>query len=200
MIAKRRKPSFAGSPRELSREGVLDLVFVPIYGQPCWNLQPGYGCSLTLEFGKPHLEKRNPRQLTDATIDKHRPYKFGRRVEPRGQWHLWVEGCNWKTTSNGEWSGASDTKLSMGMAAETLAGQKLTRVSYDRERTCTTFVFDLGGALIAEPDEFEREHPGDIWHLFEYGGKVLTLRDDGLYSYQPGTTLPEHERYQLLRF
>lgn len=74
------------------------------------------------------------------------------------------------------------------------------RVSYDRERVSTTFEFDLGGSLVAEPDESERDDPSDIWSLFKHNGKVLTLRGDGMYSYQPGNTPPEHERYSLLRF
>ena len=87
------------------------------------------------------------------------------------------------------------------MAAETLEGQRLVRVSYNQERIFTTFEFDLGGLLVAEPDEYDQDTlPDDVWSLFEHNGKVLTLRADGMYSYQPGNTPPEHERYTLLRF
>ncbi|MGI4792298.1 MAG: hypothetical protein ACRYFS_26020 [Janthinobacterium lividum] len=90
--------------------------------------------------------------------------------------------------------------MSMGLAAETLEGQRLVRVSYNQERISTTFEFDLGGSLVAEPDEYEQDAPPDVWSLFERNGKVLTFRADGMYSYQPGNTPPEHERYTLLRF
>lgn len=36
--------------------------------------------------------------------------------------------------------------------------------------------------------------------FFEHKGKVLTLREDGMYTYQPGNTLPEYEHYSLLYF
>lgn len=166
MRAKRRKPPVLVPMSDVPEGSIIDQVFGPIYGRSCWNLQPGYGCSLTFEFGKPHLEIWRPREPVENVADKHRPHKYRRQVEPRGQWHLWIRGCNWRANSNGEWSGASDTKLSMGMAAETLAGQKLVRVSYERERVSTIFDFDLGGSLVVEPDGFERDDPSDIWSLF----------------------------------
>ncbi len=63
------------------------------------------------------------------------------------------------------------------------------------------FEFDLGGSLVVEPDESEPDSPPDeLWSLFEHNGKVLTLRADGTYKYQPGNTPPAHERYTLLCF
>jgi len=33
---------------------IFQKLFGEVYGLPCWNVKPGYGSSLTLEFGQPH--------------------------------------------------------------------------------------------------------------------------------------------------
>jgi hypothetical protein len=36
----------------------FEKVFKGILGKPCWDVKPGHGSFLTMEFGKPHLEVR----------------------------------------------------------------------------------------------------------------------------------------------
>jgi hypothetical protein len=46
--------------RQMQIAPIFHRVFREIYGKPCWNVRPGYGSFLTLEFGKPHLDVREP--------------------------------------------------------------------------------------------------------------------------------------------
>ena len=178
--------------------GIIERVFDPIYGLPCWNAKPGYGSSLTFEFGKPHLEIREPRQLEETADEKRKAYHARRHVCLRGQWHLWIHYCNWKAYSNDLFLSSSGTKTGMGLAAEMLDGQQLTKVTANEPHGYTIFEFDLGGRLAAEPDPNHADKPRDLWLLFQTGGKVLSFREDGLYSYQPGNTPPSAERYRPL--
>jgi len=177
---------------------VIERVFCPVYGLPCWNAKPGYGSSLTFEFGKPHLEIREPRQLEETADEKRKAYHARRHVFLGGQWHLWIHYCNWKAYSNGVFFSDSDTKEGMGLAAEMLDGQKLIKVTANEPDGHTIFEFDLGGVLVTEPEQDYGDDPGDLWLLFEAGGKVLSFREDGMYSYQYGNTLPMEKQWHIL--
>jgi hypothetical protein len=41
-------------------QGVFAETFSKLYGLPCWDVKPGLFPSLTLEFGEPHLDIREP--------------------------------------------------------------------------------------------------------------------------------------------
>ena len=42
---------------------VFERVFRKLYGKPCWGVTNWYGSGIHFEFGKPHLEIREPRGL-----------------------------------------------------------------------------------------------------------------------------------------
>lgn len=60
---------------------IIDQVFQPVYEQPCWNVQPGIGSFLTLEFGQPHLIIHEPREPQSSQA---RETTARRLVYPRG--------------------------------------------------------------------------------------------------------------------
>jgi hypothetical protein len=47
----------------------IERVVRRLYGKPCWGVKPGFGSFLTLEFGKPNLEVREPVVASKATSD-----------------------------------------------------------------------------------------------------------------------------------
>src|ERR1700730_15266743 len=53
----------------MESDAIFDRIFKMLYGKPCWNVKPGYGSFLTLEFGKPHLQIHEPRKpRPDASL------------------------------------------------------------------------------------------------------------------------------------
>ena len=49
---------------------IINDIFQPLYGKPCWQVKQGYGSFLTFEFGEPHLHIREPRQVSDQVSEK----------------------------------------------------------------------------------------------------------------------------------
>jgi hypothetical protein len=43
---------------------IFHKLFREIYAKPCWNVKPGYGSFFTLEFGRPHLDVREPTEAS----------------------------------------------------------------------------------------------------------------------------------------
>jgi hypothetical protein len=152
-----------------------------MYGRPCWNVRPGYGSFLTLEFGKPHLEVREPTVATKDCSPRVRKLLARRSIFVHGEWHLRIAYCAWEVLSNGRHVGNGSTKPSMQRAAALLDGQKLIRFSFiPQDRQCE-FEFDLGGMLRTVP--YDRK--GEQWVLFTPERKALTLRADRRYRYVP---------------
>ena len=77
-----------------------------------------------------------------------------------------------------------------------LDGQRLLSVIVNQPFGHTIFDFDLGGRLVTQPAQDFGDDPGDSWLLFEPNRKVLSFREDGLYSYQYGNTPPQQQRYK----
>jgi hypothetical protein len=154
-------------------------VIKNIVGEPCWGVKPGHGTSLTLEFGKPRLEVREPRAAAVPVSKKLRQNLARRRVSIIGEWHLWICWSDWELYRKGKRLGDSSTRRSMQRAVDFLDGQKLTRFSILPQRVQSIFVFDLGATLKV----FQRDKNSDQWMIFGPYNKVLVLRSDGRYSY-----------------
>jgi hypothetical protein len=152
---------------------------------PCWSVEQGYGSFLTFEFGQPHLEVREP-LLENAK--KHLRY---RAVKVHGEWHLWIYCCSWEIYLNSRLIAHSESpRRKIRNALKYINGQKIIKVEIDCETADTVFYFDLGGVLRTEhynDDIYEQ------WMLYEPQGNVLSVRNDGMYCYQPGNTPVEQK-------
>lgn len=155
-----------------------------LYGKPCWLAQKGYSSFLTFDLGTPYIEIREP--LKKKTIRSRSPRvrrALSRRdAWVRGEWYLWVYVCTWTLTLKGKVLARSRSRNeTIERAVRELRGQALTRAAIDRRTGATTFVFDFGGRL-----EVRRIRALDeLWSLWTPGGRVLAIRGDGAYSYQP---------------
>ena len=159
---------------------VFDRAFRRIYGKPCWGVRPGHGSFLTFEFGKPHLEVREPIVASKGASARVRE-SLGRRLTyVRGEWHLWIYCCNWEVPSHGKRIADSSTKRKTRVAADVLNGQKLLGVSIVSRKVHSVFKFDLGATLRTWPLDHEREQ----WLLYEPSKQVLVLRADGRYEHR----------------
>ena len=64
--------------------------------------QTRHGSFVTLEFGEPHLEVREPRDAEPDTSPKLRELFARRNVTIRGEWHLWVYCSSWSIHNSDE--------------------------------------------------------------------------------------------------
>jgi hypothetical protein len=158
---------------------VFEKSFAAIYGKPCWQVTPGVGTFLTLNFGEPHLEIVEPK-FVKSDSEKAKQQFASRQVLIKGQWRLWINCCAWKVLSNGKLIGESSTKASIQGSASFLNGQKLLGFSITPGLWQCNFEFDLGGTLETRP----YDHDGIQWYLFDSAAlKVLALRSDGCHYY-----------------
>ena len=157
----------------------LEKVFERILGMPCWDVKPGQGSFLTLEFGKPHLVVREPIPARQGSSAKVREHLARRQVYARGEWHLWIKYCDWEVHCKGKRVGDSSTELDTRHAANFLNGQKLIRYSILPRKVQSIFVFDLGATLKTFPYDANSEQ----WLLFGPSKKVFIVRADGRHEY-----------------
>ena len=162
---------------------IFERCFAPLIGRPCWQVKPGYGSFITLEFGEPHLEIREPKDAAPDASPKVREIFSQRNVTVRGEWHLWVYCCNWSILNTDQIVGCSDDNESFGTATQFLDGQALTAAATDSSAS-SQFFFDLGGLLTTTPYDDDSEQ----WMLYQPDGNVLSLRANGTYCYSPSNT------------
>jgi hypothetical protein len=157
----------------------FERVFERLLGKPCWDVKPGQGSFLTLEFGKPHLEVREPIAVGKGVSERVGKHLARRRVYVHGAWHLWIYSCDWEVNCKGKRVGDSSTKLSARRAADFVNGRKLIRFSILQRKVQSTFVFEHGVTL----KTFPYDKRGEQWLIFDPSCKVLVLRADGRYKY-----------------
>ncbi len=177
---------------------IIDNVFRPIYRKPCWQVEQGYGSFLTFEFGEPHLDIQEPRQIRQDASEGAKKYAARRHVYVHGDWHLWVYLCDWRILSHGQviaHSGASRRVIKK--ATWELNGQALVQVNVS-DGLVSTMDFDLGGQLVLIPNTDVYEKTAELWRLFEPSGDVFTLRADKQYCRAPGSTAMGDEPWQAL--
>lgn len=134
---------------------IIQDLFAPLYGQPCWGAKSGTAAFVTLEFGNPSLairEPRAPKASDSPAVAKH----MGRRhVIVRGERRLWIQSCAWKVMTGGKRIGHSNptgtSRRPIDRAAEELNGQKLMQVTVNPRTSATVFEFDLGSRLETRP-------------------------------------------------
>jgi hypothetical protein len=166
----------------------VDLIkraFKPVLGKPAWNARQGTGSSLVFEFGRPHLLIFEPHDTT-STSRRIREWARRRKVVLCGEWHLWIQFCQWKIFQEEKLTAffaPHDTSRTKAIerAMKRLDGQTLKEVVVDRRRLRSTFTFDLGGRL-----ETSRYYRGDKtdpqWWLSDPAHRYLAFRGDGRIS------------------
>ena len=177
---------------------IINDIFQPLYGKPCWQVEQGYGSFLTFEFGEPFLRIQEPRQASEQASEKVRRNAARRFVYVHGEWHLWIYICNWRIIFKGDELANSDAnRRTIKKALIEINGQKLTNVTVTSS-LLSVFEFDLGGRLEAYPDYENFKRTVDLWLLYEPSGDVFTLRADGQYCHTPGNIPGKKELWQPL--
>jgi len=150
-------------------------------GIPCWGAANGYGSLLSLNFGQPRLEIREP---VPGAQSKH--LRMGRRVSVKGEYEFCLELCDWKILVHGDElaHSESDSKL-IEQAIARIDGQVLNHVRITQDPTGTELMFDLGG--IIKVQRYSDSTPDDgLWHFY-IGAYVYSLTASGKIEYGLGT-------------
>jgi hypothetical protein len=171
---------------------LITRSFQRLRSHPCWGIRFAHHLNmyLTLHFGKPSLEIREP-VISKSKFPRVRRLFAQRGVTVKGQWILWLYCCHWKISSKGRrfttcWS----TQARIEEAILELEGQKIIDVEVKARTGATSFAFDLGGVL-----ECHRSgKDGPVWHLFKPNGYVLTVYADGTFSHQAASAPNSCER------
>ena len=165
---------------------IINDVFKPILGKPCWQVKQGYGSFLTFEFGEPRLHIQEPRKPSKQASEKLRKRWARRSIFIHGDWHLWVYSCDWKIfLKNKEIANDTSTRKVIKNALMELDGQALVSVTIKKSYV-SIFEFDLGGRLELIPNHKDFEGTDELWLFYEPSGNVFTLRADGKYCRNPG--------------
>lgn len=158
---------------------VLERHFRPLHGRPCWGVRTGHANNLTLEFGDPHLEVREPKR-SESPSPRVRRLLARRRVFVHGAWHLWVRSADWSLRLRG---GRTTTSAAPdpSVVAE-LDGEALVSCAVHPRTLRMVLRFDLGAALtVTRPAAAEDDD--ELWSLYLPRRTVLTLRADGRYCH-----------------
>jgi hypothetical protein len=154
-------------------------VFGPLVGKWAWQVKRGYGSFLTMEFGNPHLEIREPRLVSADALRQVRENFQRRRVTVVGDWHLWIQYCDWeiRTANHSISSVITDNPYLIDECLDELNGQILTSATGGAEDVSSILQFDLGGIVQISPPS---ESPdGPLWTLYQYNAATFALGSDG---------------------
>jgi hypothetical protein len=147
----------------------LEAEFARIYGKPSWNVHKGYSSVLHMNFGQPRLNVHEPRTVKG---------KQTRITEIRGEWVLWIFGCDWKYFREDPLLGCSESSPEdIHRVAHDINGQALANVIFDNQAKAI-FYFDLGGRLETTPFA-ENEGVIDQWVLFDPQGYATSFDSNG---------------------
>lgn len=165
---------------------MISDILQKIYNKPCYLVKQISGSSLTFEFGQPYLKILEPR-VSESKFKSVRQLFSLRNVTVAGEWHIWIYCCNWVLKINNRKIATNNSSGRMiDKALCCIDGQKLLNVIVNPSNGNSVFEFDLGGRL--ETISYGEDEVNEQWMLFEQEGNVLSIRDDGRYSYQSGDT------------
>jgi hypothetical protein len=155
-----------------SFDHIFKKIFESLFGKPAWQVEPGHGSFLTMNFGDPYLDIAEPTKRYNK-----------RSIYVRGEWYLWLYCCDWIVYSNEERVGDASLQLTtkkwIKRAAKFLNGQKLMSASISKQGCSLNLEFDLGGRLISKPYDKKSEQ----WILYMPKNKTLTVRADRRFQY-----------------
>lgn len=162
----------------------VDRSLQPVYGQPCWGLHYNRQLNLSMNFGQPSLDVREPFH-TESESEFVQRIARRRRVTVRGDWWLWISCCYWQLSASGQElaTGASSLRR-IERAIRELDGQQLVSVAIRPETGATLFTFDLGCVLHCR--RHEKNTDDELWTLYKPSGYVLSVYGNGTFSHDRG--------------
>ena len=173
----------------------LEEHFRPLVRLPCWGVHWAPHLNLTMNFGAPRLVVREPKRPKKSTGASARiRLQFSHRlVTVQGRWWLWLFWSRWTLSVQGLAPVRSTgSARRIREAIRLLDGQRLTKTLISPDDGRTRFEFDLGAVL--DVRELERSDETAIWSLYKPDRRVLSVKGDGSFSLELGSTPERPQR------
>lgn len=172
----------------------------PVLGRTSWLVKHGHGSFITMEYGEPRVDVREP-LLLPVLIAGAPARALQRHAFVHGEWHLWIYCCEWSLLlEDAQLAHNESDDITMNRALSVLNGQVLQAVDIEPVNGRTRFTFDLGCSLLTYPaPPGTYDDPVEQWMLYSRSGpglSVLNIRGDGTYSISDGRQKPG-ERHWL---
>lgn len=171
----------------------------PVLGRTLWLVGRGHGSFITMEYGEPHVDVREPR-LWPLHIEGAPAKTLRRSPFVHGEWHLWIYCCEWSLLLKYVQLAHNESdNVTMDRALRVLNGQVLKAVDIEPDDSRTRFTFDLGCSLLTYPaPPGIYDDPVEQWKLYSRSGSdllVLSVRGDGKYSIGDGHEIRGDEHW-----
>jgi len=153
----------------------IQNLFAPLLRQFPWNVRCGHGSFLTLEFGQPHIIVREPITASPGGSERVRRNLARRGISIAGDWHLFVQYCDWKISVADCSVDSQSSGISSNECLLDLEGQRLVSVIGGSLPNSCKFQFDLSGGLELWPSS-EYEPTDDMWTLYRWNDDIGGLR------------------------
>lgn len=138
-------------------------IFAPLLGMSPWNVALGVGSFLTMEFGKPEIISYRSRKVI------------------HGQWHLWLQDCEWQIDAEGKIFAASGHEHNDVRKKIHLLEFGLLNEARVNDRLDLNLIFERGFRL--STSTVDSENPQ--WELFKPDGMVLVAGAKGVLTETP---------------
>lgn len=176
---------------------MIEKHFQGLAALPCWGVHWEPHVNLSMNFGAPRLEVREPKRSTAASESVRLSFAH-RKVTLHGRWWLWAFCSRWTLSVRGlQPVRSSGSARRIQQALRLLDGQRLIRVAINPRDARTRFEFDLGAIL--DVRELDDCNDGDIWSLYKPDHRVLSVRGDGTFSLGSGAQVASTYRPLVAR-
>lgn len=154
----------------------------PLLGKIVWHPKHSTGSMISLEFGEPTMQVREPKTPSDTSkalsplIQKKLLSRF---VVLKGQYSLLFSECSWVLQLDGSEFAHSESSADLiGRSIEGLQGQKIVEIGCRIEKFLQfEFTFDLGLRILTKSLKSSDLH----FDLFDnVANKILSVRGDGM--------------------
>lgn len=134
-----------------SENATTETALSQLVGQMAWQVRADeHGCVM-MEFGAPHLDIRQPMPAKTGSSPALERLRARRVVTVLGDWHLWIESCNWTLrTRTGSVSSEDETSNLWQDWMDDTAGQHLIAAESSTSGALT-LNFDGGTVLEVRP-------------------------------------------------
>lgn len=157
-------------------------LITSIVGQLAWSAKSGIGSFITIEFGDPNLEVREPITAKQSASPKVAELLRRRHVVPIGTWHLWVQEAIWSITAGENKCVFNDDRDLVDEVLRKIDGQRVLAVDFTEGKPGFVIKFDLGGELIISTAPGQLEADTTAWSLHRWGGPTVSVFQTGNFS------------------
>jgi len=159
----------------------------PIIGLLVWSVKRGHGSFLTMEFGNPNLEVREPVVSSLSAMPKVTEALARRHVSIKGTWHFWVQDAVWGVSVGSKKCRYDSDNKVVDDVLKNLDGQRLIAINVADGTRELVLDFDLGGVLDISPLPEQLSSGLDVWSLHQWEGDIISSSQKGVISIEKRT-------------